>query len=306
MQEMNKSGKYFLILFLIFFAGRAYSQIDILLRKSFIDSIKNRVMIEADYSVVKMHNHPNPPSQDGDMHIAGYSKKIGLPLVAEIMNAKFEQTTIDTLRSYSGTSKTILIKGAWRIWCEHSGSDRQDQGSVFPPIVNTNPAHVFEIHPVTMAGNNDLTGSLKPIKGYTYKDANDAFDRYSKAPCRLESIGNKIQIRTRGIGYNYAEFRIKIKDSNQFVTGDGRFVMCSVIDNSGKTLYSKMRMVFPRGSEAEVKVADLSKGKVMHVLGIPRVNLDMISFRIEHASENPHLLEYNLPVEMIIVADLNN
>jgi hypothetical protein len=303
---MNKIHKYLLILFLVSFAGRAYSQIDILLRKSFIDSIKNRVMTEADYFVVKMHQHPNPPSQDGDMHIAGYTEKIGLPLVAEIMNAKFEHSAIDTLRSYEGTDNPVFIKGVWRIWCEHSGNDRQDQGAEFPPIVNTNPAHVFEIHPVTMAGNIDLIGSLKPIKGYIYKDADDAFDRYSKAPCTLENIGNKILIRTRGIGYNYADFRIQIRDTSQFITADGRFVMCSVKDNTGKTLYSKMRMVFPRGSEAEIKVAGLTKGEVMHVLGIPRINLDLIRFRIDHAGENPHLLEYNLPVEMIIAADLGD
>ncbi len=303
---MKNLHKYLFTLLLLSFTGSAFSQIDIILRKSFIDSIKSRVMIDAVYYVVKMHKHPNPPSQDGDMHVAGYSKNIGLPLVSEIMNAKYEDEAVDTLRSYEGTAKPIYIKGVWRIWCEHSGNDREDQGSEFPPIVNTNPDHVFEIHPITMVKDIDILSSLRAIDGYTYKDADDAFDKYSKTVCKLEDKGNKILIQTRGVGYNYAEFRIKIRDSNQLVTNDGRFVWCSIKNNDGKTIYSKMRMVFPKGSVAEIKVRNLNKGKEMHVLGIPRINLEIARYRIDHADENSHMLEYNLPVEMIIVADLGD
>jgi hypothetical protein len=301
---MKNLNKYILIFLLLAFSGTAFSQIDIILRKSFIDSIKNRVMIEAEYYVVKMHEHPNPPSQDGDMHVAGYSKSIGLPLVSEIMNAKFEDEAVDTLRSYEGAATPVFIKGVWRIWCEHSGNDKEDQGSEFAPIDNTNPDHVFEIHPITKVNDINMISSLRKIDGYTYKEANDAFDKYSKTICKLEDKGDKIFIQTRGVGYNYVDFRIQIRDSNQFVTNDGRFIWCSVKNNDGKTIYSRMRMAFPEGSPAEIKVRSLTKGQEMHVLGIPRINLGLIRYRIDHAGENPHLLEYNLPVEMIIVADL--
>lgn len=303
---MKNLHKYILIFLLIVLSGTAFSQIDIILRKSFIDSIKNQVMIDAEYYVVKMHEHPNPASQDGDMHVAGYSKSIGLPLVSEIMNAKFEGEAVDTLRSYEGAAVPVFIKGAWRIWCEHSGNDIQDQGSEFAPIVNSNPAHVFEIHPITMVKDIDMISSLRRIEGYKYKDADNAFDKFSKSTCKLEDKGDNIFIQTRGVGYNYVDFRIQIRDSNQFVTNDGRFVWCSVKNNDGATIYSRMRMAFPEGSYAEIIVRSLTKGQEMHVLGIPRINLGLIRYRIDHAGENPHLLEYNLPVEMIIVADLGD
>ncbi len=34
---------------------------------------------------------PNPPSKDGDLHVAGRTEEVGLPIVAEIMNAKFQK-----------------------------------------------------------------------------------------------------------------------------------------------------------------------------------------------------------------------
>jgi hypothetical protein len=303
MKILYKSLFIFLVLV---FTGTSFSQIDILLRKSFIDSIKYNVLIDADYYVVKMHEHPNPPSKDGDMHIAGYSHGIDLPVVSEIMNAKYEKEAVDTLRSYEGGNNPVHLIGVWRIWCEHSGSDRQDQGTEFPPIVDTNPDHVFEIHPVTMVENIDITNSLRGIEGYTYKKAGDAFNRYSKAKCRLEDLGNKILIETKGVGYNYAEFRIEISDSTQFITADGRIVSCKVLDDSGNAIYKRMSMVFPEGSEAEKRVKDLSAGQVMHVLGIPRIDLSLVSYRIKHAAEHSYMLEWNLPVEMIIVAYLDN
>lgn len=63
-----------------------------------------------------------------------------------------------------------------------------------------------------------------------------------------------------------------------------------------------MRMVFPKDSEAEKKVKTLQKGDVMHVIGIPRISLALVSYRIEHSDENSEMLNWNLPVEMIIVA----
>ncbi len=302
---MKIINKYLIIILLVVFTGTSFSQIEITLRKSFIDSIKNRVTIDAEYYIVKMHAHPNPPSEDGDMHIAGYCSNIGLPLVSEVMNAKNEDDAVDTLRKYEGSSSSVKLNGAWRIWCEHSGNDKQDQGAGFPPITNTNPGHVFELHPVLTVNDMNLLSSLRTITGYTYKDAEKAFNRYANAACLLENRGDKVYIETKGVGYNYAEYWIEILDTNQFVASDGRFVNCIVEDKDGKIVYNKMRMAFPEGSTAELKVKNLTNGEKMHVLGIPRVNLSLLSYRIRHAADKPYMLEWNLPVEMIVVADLD-
>jgi len=303
---MKKMNSYFLIILLVAFTGTSFSQIEITLRKSFIDSIKNRVSIDAEYYIVKMHAHPNPPSEDGDMHIAGYCSNIGLPLVSEVMNAKYEDDVVDTLRKFEGTDTPVHLNGAWRIWCEHSGNDKQEQGAAFPPITGTNPDHVFELHPVLMVNDQNLLPSLRAITGYKYKDAEKAFNRYAITTCRLEDRGDRVYMETKGVGYNYAEYWISILDTTGFVASDGRFVNCRVEDKDGRTVYNKMRMAFPEGSRAELKVKDLTYGEKMHVLGIPRVNLSLLSYRIKHAADKPYMLEWNLPVEMIVVADLDN
>lgn len=303
---MKSIYRFLFLLLLLSLTGNSFSQINIILRKSFIDSLKNQVNISTDYFVVKMHDHPNPPSKDGDIHVAGYSSSVGLPVVSEIMNARDEDEAIDTLRAYEGKHVPVHIEGAWRLWCEHSGTDTEEQGAPIPPIVDTNPDHVFEIHPVTMVKDQNVISSLRDIEGYTYKKAGDAFDRYAKAVCKLEDKGDKIAIQTKGVGYNYVAFYIEILDAVQFVTEDGRFIFCRAKDNEGNIICSKMRMVFPKDSNAEKRVRDLGKGDMMYVLGIPRINLDLISYRIKHSVDKSYMLGWNLPIEMIVVADLEN
>jgi hypothetical protein len=285
----------------------SYSQIEIVLRKTFVDSIKNKVTYDAKFNVVHAHEKPNAPSKDGDLHIAGTESSIDLPVVAEIMNAKFETDAMNIIHTNEGTSNLISIKGVWRIWCEHAGQESlQNQGVPFPPIVNTNPDHVFEIHPVTQVEGDNLINSLKPITGYTYKEANDAFFKYSSARCKLTDLGDEIKIETNGIGYNYVQFWIEIIGTDQFVVDDGRFIFCKILDKEGELISQKMRMVFPKDSKAELKVKTLQPGKTMHVVGIPRIDLALVSYRITNAGDKPAMLEWNLPVEMIIVATFNN
>jgi hypothetical protein len=69
------------------FPGLACAQITITLKNSFIEQYKDKVTISASFTVDKAHKKPNAPSKDGDMHVAGRADEIGLPTVAEIMNA---------------------------------------------------------------------------------------------------------------------------------------------------------------------------------------------------------------------------
>ncbi len=287
------------------FTNQVYSQVEIILRKSFIDSVKNHVTYEAQMNIIKAHKRPNPASKDGDMHVAGTIGSVGLPCVLEIMNAKDEKKAVNIVHSNEGTSNLVSVKGVWRIWCEHAGSEyKQDQGEGFPAIVNSNPDHVFEIHPATQIENVNLIGSLKPITGYGYKEAQDAFSRYSNTRCKLKDMDNKILIETNGVGYNYVEFWIEIADDNQFVVDDGRFVFCKVLDKDKELVCTKVRMVFPKDSKAEKAVRKLKRGATMHVLGIPRIDLALVAYRVENANKNQEMLEWNLPFEMTIVAKL--
>src|SRR3981081_2802034 len=105
----------------------ASAQIQITLRQSFIDSIKNKVTISVDYVIDKAHAQPNSPAKDGDMHIAGRAETIGLPIVAEIMNAASTPKPVSLVHSVEGSDQVVSLTGVWRIWCEHAGEDQQLQ-----------------------------------------------------------------------------------------------------------------------------------------------------------------------------------
>ena len=92
-----------------------HAQIQITLSNSFIEKYKDRVTIDATYTVDKAHPHPNPPKKDGDLHIAGRAPEIGLPTVAEIMNAGSEDSAVALVHGVEGTGTPIDILGAWRI-----------------------------------------------------------------------------------------------------------------------------------------------------------------------------------------------
>ena len=302
---MNKS--FLIIAFAVFFLWNAcsFGQIEITLRRSFIDSLKNRVGISLNYQIIMAHKKPNPAAKDGDLHIAGVGKHIGLPMVAEIMNAKDYPAALQIVHAIEGTGSTITITGAWRIWCEHAAKgEHQNQGSEFPPIINSNPSHVFEIHPVTGLGMIDLTGSVRPIEGFIYKDADAAFAKYTNTRCKLEQVNKMIRITTYGVGFNYAEFRIMILDTKQKVVEDGRFIFCKILDNEGKIICERMRMAIPKNTDAENRISVLKHGDMLHVVGIPRIDLSEVSDRITYSAGNPGMLDLNLPVEMIIVAVL--
>ena len=66
----------------------SWSEIALTLKESFVVKYKDRATIESTCTVDKTKGKANSPAKDGDMHIAvRCPAEIGLPLVAEIMNA---------------------------------------------------------------------------------------------------------------------------------------------------------------------------------------------------------------------------
>src|SRR2546426_216605 len=91
-----------------------YAEVEIVLKSSFIETYKNRATINVNYVIDKAHKTPNPPSKDGDMHVAGRAQEVGLPIVAEIMNARFHRNAVDLVHQLEGTGQSIQLSGAWR------------------------------------------------------------------------------------------------------------------------------------------------------------------------------------------------
>jgi hypothetical protein len=293
--------KFLIVLFLIT-CQQCYSQIKITLRNSFIDSLKNDIIMDIGFIVDKAHDRPNTPAKDGDMHIAGRNKQVGMAVVAEIMNAKFEPEALDIVDQYEGTPGEVNLQGVWRIWCEHSGNQSFIQKGLPNKYNSTNPDHVFEIHPVTKIGSESVLGSLTHIKGFTYKTASDAFKRYDRTVCTILPEGERTLIITKGVGYNYVKFKMEIVNE-ELSTGEGKIYNAKVYTTRNSLLKESIRMVVVKDSPpARYLESNGTNGKIT-VVGIPRISLKGISDRLEEAANgNNDVLNENLPYEMIIVA----
>lgn len=301
---MKKIPVRILIVACLLNCGLLNAQIQITLREGFIDSFKNTVTISTAYIIDKAHARPNPGSKDGDMHIAGRSEDIGLPVVAEIMNAKGTTEAVDLVHSIEGTDESVAVTGVWRLWCEHAGDDEQIQGAPLTQFQSTNPAHVFEIHPITQLKNFDLLSSLKPIRGFTYKKAEDALLRYAATRCHIvPNNDGTVTIQTNGVGFNYVDCKIEVLGA-PFVVADGRFVFCKILTLDDEVVAQKVRVAFVGNSKPEEKVKVLNPGDQMHIIAIPRIDLALVAFRVNHANDSrfPDILSWNLPFELVAVA----
>src|SRR5713101_5072420 len=111
------AGALFLLLGLV--GGSLFANIEITLKNDFIEQYKDRATISASFIVDKAHAHPNPPKNDGDLHAAGRADEVGLPIVAEIMNAASQKAAVNAIHKAEGSENPISLIGVWRLWCEH-------------------------------------------------------------------------------------------------------------------------------------------------------------------------------------------
>src|ERR1035437_4209351 len=145
----------------------------VVLKRAFVEQYKDRATIDASFFVDHAHKHPNAPSADGDMHVAGRAQKeVGLPMVAEVMNAaqKGQAAAVAEIHAVEGKNSAVPLTGAWRFWFEHPAKT-QVQFDTVPVPGNTNPDHSFEIHPIAKFDTNSVVGSFQNVPGFTPYDA---------------------------------------------------------------------------------------------------------------------------------------
>jgi hypothetical protein len=299
---MRKSA----VLALLLWAAAASAQTSLVLKNAFIEANKNRatmdVTLEVDHVLHKPHKISSG-GNDGDIHMSGRSDDVALPLVVEIMNAgsDAEATVLQDAERADG-GNTLPVSGVWRIWFEHPGGD-QVQGDPVATPADTNPDHVFEIHPVTKFGGDSAADSLAPIPGYQAYDADTAFSHYEKLQATIQTSDTATTINAQKAGYNYAEFEIQLAAAPTPSDDGGFLVLAHVMQDPEQTLASVpdlRRMVFAPGTPPALQAANCTAGAMLHVLGIPRVNLERISFM---AAQQPQgqPFQVQLPYEMIIV-----
>jgi hypothetical protein len=279
----------------------------IVLRESFVTEFMDRVTIQTDFRVDRVGQR-HEASKDGEVHIAGVAVKAELPTVAELTNPETQDinTFLDRASQTSAADRTIALEGAWRVWTEHPGTNAQVQGSALPDRFDTsNPDHVFEIHPITKLGGHDLKHTFQPIPGFTPKDPAQAFLFYENTKCRIRKQDDNVRITAKGVGFNFVEFILEIGDEPPHVVDDGRLVLCQVRDTDGE-LILRRRMAFVKDTQPELRVRSMGQGDRLHVIGIPRVNLRLVKWRLDNAGsdlndpDNP--LNWDLPYEIVVVA----
>lgn len=290
----------FSLLCFVAIVSQVAAEITITLQNEFIEHYKRRVTIDTSYVVDKAHARPNPGSKDGDLHIAGRADEVKLPIVAEIMNAKDDRTAVDRIHEVEGSGQFVPLTGVWRLWCEHGGNSQQIQGEPLEPFTTTNPDHVFEVHPITSLDGRSLLSTLKPIPGFQEKEAHDAFTTYENVRCEILPAATTTSLVTTMAGYNYVKFIMEISGESQVVE-DGRMVFVKVRDMEGELLVRNRRMVMVKDSEVEKKTRDKPAGTRVIVLGLPRINLSLVSWRVQASKGGREdVLKWNLPYEIIV------
>ena len=315
MNSTKRLQIFLLIAALLTSSSICRAEITVALSKGFVKKYKDKATIPTTFKIDKHHNSPNPigsGSDDGDIHIAGRDSVVRLPMVAEIINGAKEQSALDFLLQ-SAAGEEVPLVGVWRLWFEHPGSEDQIQGQEVAKPKNTNPDHIFEFHPVVKFGDFDVLDSFAPIedeeaefRGYA---AERAFDAYEKRPGTISISKTAIMITSNKAGFNYAEFQMRLAGKPKDV-GDGYMVFANIYNGKAKTnddpvVEESRRMVFVKGTKPADAVKDLKKGAKLHVLGIPRVNLNLV-YAIATGLEDDEEYSEGLPYEMIIVAILKD
>jgi hypothetical protein len=261
------------------------------LRNAFIDAVKNRATIDGlpfTFDHVKSSiNTIGSGGDDGDLHMAGRpGPLVAFPMVAEVVNAQLEQTdVVQHVREFEASHKAN-ISGFWRLWFEHPPAAVLVQGGTVAKPTNTNPDHIFEIHPITVVDGHEADQSFVPIPGYTAYTADKAFGAYEKLTFTAKQNTTFTTISSVKVGYNYTEFDAVLAGASMPMN-DAIFVLADIIGASGDSVVSSpRRLVFAAGTKAAVAFAAKSpkKGTKIRVVGIPRVNLDILS---EKAGESP-------------------
>jgi hypothetical protein len=279
----------------------APKEIEIELATSFIERYKDRVGMDATFTVDKSMRDPAIRALDGDLHFAGRTPQAGLYTVGEIANADAYPDAVTLVHQADSTGRPLEVSGVWRVWPEHSGHGTVEQGRPLPPAESYRPTHVFEIHPVTRVGQISLLSSFAPVKGFSPGDAKDTFAIYEQAPCKLIVKPNTISIATIKGLYNDVEFIMELDGDPQRVVADGRFVMASALDMKGIVQARRVRMVFARDTPPDRAVRRLRTGDRLHVVGIPRMNFSELSRRLRASAADPTQLSRTIPYEIIVI-----
>jgi hypothetical protein len=302
--------RFVLLAVCLSFGGSAMAG-TIVLRKKWIEDNKNRATIKAAFNVDHAHPNPNPAKKDGDIHASGRSPKdVGLPMVAEVMNAAGDgKAAMVQVHKAETEGTTAQVIGAWRVWFEHPGT-KQIQFDKVPVPTDTNPDHSFEVHPILSIDGVSAADAFHDIKGFTKKKAEDAFGQYEKQSITVADNNTAVALTAKKVGFNYVEFQFTALGKPVELDDKGLVISANVeAEDSDEDLAKQVPMIFVPNTPPWKAAQKIDRGSPMHVIGIPRVSLKAISefisaSRMGRAASKHVQATRKLPYEMIVVAVL--
>jgi hypothetical protein len=100
------------------------SSVRIVLDRAFVDQYADRVTIDTSFTVDRAGRFAHATFLDGDLHVAGRSAQIGLPVVAEVENAAHRPDVVAAIQGAAGSGSPVPLTGVWRVWSEHGSAEK--------------------------------------------------------------------------------------------------------------------------------------------------------------------------------------
>lgn len=268
--------------------------------RSFIEANRERITLEADFTVDATASI-NPKVFDGDMHIAGRSPAIGLRMVAEIKNARLSPRAVQLVREAERSREPVRVRAFMRFWPEHAIGLPHRQGEPMPRLLNANPDHVFELHPLIRIADIDLLANLRPVDGYSPGHASSTFDRYERSELQIQVHGERVYLKTPAGLWNDVHFQLELTDHPPQIQEDGGYLTARARDLLGNVLVDSIRVVLVKDSPPERAFRTLHAGDRVHVWGLPRVSFDGLARLIAEAGPDTRWRTVRFPYEILIV-----
>jgi hypothetical protein len=98
------------------------------------------------------------------------------------------------------------------------------------------------------------------------------------------------------------EFIIEVLPEPRDAMVDGFALLVRVYDLQGKELVKKQRVVFVKDTLCEQTARTLEPSQRLRVIGVPRVSLKLLDWRIERRDDARDPLNWHLPYEMVVIA----
>lgn len=296
----------------------------LVLNNDFVRAHHDRVTIDVRFTPVGAQTDAHSAAKDGEVHISGTAvmadsgRPLGFATVAEIMHAAQYEGRGGHLQFIAGearASRPVRMRGVWRLWGEH-GDRFFSQGTFHAPSTwrpQSNPPHIFEIHPVTHIEREGRTVSFledfRFLPGFTdlsdVRRTRGAFGLFERMTCRIEPGARTTQITGSRQQYNFVGFVAELRGRPEAARGgDGVFVRADIFDQAGRgasnrePLARDVRLVFTAGTPPEAELRRIRGDGRMRLVGFARISLTPVN----EAIVNRRGFEGKFPYEIVVTS----